>query len=98
MSKRKAQLTRSLDEASLDARAQDERILHIIPARNIETWLAYLSGDEVDETTSSPKLELESGCAPMIATLHAMCQASALRAPAPPSLERACAELRARLT
>jgi len=74
-----------------------ERVALAAPARNIETWFAYLKGDEVDEVTAYPRLAQERACRPMAATLTAMCRGRQLRDPAPPSLDRACAEYRARL-
>ncbi len=49
--KRKQMLSESLVKAELDERSTDESILIWIPRRNIETWLKYLDGDDVDEET-----------------------------------------------
>ncbi len=95
--RREEQLASALAEAGLPPRSAGERILHVLPARNVETWIAYLRGVDVDEVTVYPKLERERECAPQVAALKAMCDARALRQPAPPSLERACREYRERL-
>ena len=62
--------------------------------RNIETWLAYLNGATVDETTSYPKLEKPGQCKSHVRQLSDMCGRQELRAPAPPSLTAACVEYR----
>ncbi|MCX7806890.1 MAG: hypothetical protein N3A38_17135 [Planctomycetota bacterium] len=78
-------------------RRPDERVAVFVPARNIETWLAYLSGQEVNETDTYQRLERERDCRAPVERLQEMCRAGRLRPPAPPSLEAACAEYRARL-
>lgn len=94
---RDAQFAKALEDAGQPARKANDPILHIIPARNIETWLEYLNGEAIDELNSYPKLAQERDCRPMVSTLKEMCDARRLREPAPPSLERACAEYRARM-
>lgn len=94
---RDEQLQEELRCADLGRRGKGERIAHVIPARNIETWLAYLAGSDVDETTTYPKLAKESDCQELVCDLKRMCDANMLRQPAPPSLERACDEYRKRL-
>ena len=64
----------------------------LIPERNIETWIAWLSGREVDATTCYLKLRRERDCDPAVLTLKGMCDAQSMRLPAPPSLEAACRE------
>jgi len=93
---RSAALAESLVQSGLKARLSDEAIVHAIPARNIETWLAYLGGAEVDEETSYQKLPRERDCASQATALKEMCDQRSLRQPAPPSLERACEEFRVR--
>lgn len=90
-------LADALGEARLSPRASAERIVHAIPARNIETWLAYLDGQTVDATSTYPKLRHERDCQPMIQALKAMCDDGALRDPPPPSLATACVEFRERM-
>ena len=86
-----------LKKQGVTVRSANEPILHLIPARNIETWLAYLRGETVDERAIYPKLARERDCVPMVHTLKAMCDAGKLREPAPSSLVRACVEYRERL-
>ena len=73
----------------------DTNVLHIIPRRNIETWLAYLDGMDVDESTVYPKLEHEGDCRKHARRLYDMCHRDqSLREPAPLSLQEACKEYR----
>lgn len=77
------------------ARAAGEHVALFIPTWNIETWLAYLSGVSVDETKNDyPRLDRPRDCKAHVDRLFQMCQQNALRQPAPPSLEAACAEYR----
>ncbi len=94
---REEQLQQALREAYLAERGNVEKIAHFIPARNIETWLAYLAGNDVDETTAYSRLEKASDCQHQVLELKRMCEAQALRQPAPPSLARACEEFRLRV-
>ncbi|WP_295445337.1 hypothetical protein [uncultured Thiodictyon sp.] len=95
---REEQLALALEEAGLPARTPDQAVLHIVPARNIETWLEYLKGEEVDERGKKLyKDSPERDCRPMVEKLKAMCDAQRLREPAPASLERACTEYRTRM-
>ncbi len=74
---------------------EDPNVLHIIPRRNIETWLAYLDNNNVDESTVYPKLNKESDCKIHAENLYNMChRTQRLREPAPPSLQKACIEYR----
>ncbi len=66
----------------------------IVPTWNIETWLAYLDGEAVDETKSDyPRLKRERECQQHVDALHRMCQNRSLREPPPRSLRSACDEL-----
>ncbi len=77
---------------------RDSNVLHIIPRRNIETWLAYLKNDEnVDESKDyqslrdCPKEDLKE----YTKSLYDMCHVQQrLREPAPASLREACSEYR----
>jgi len=46
------QLREALEQAELAVRADGDTIVHLIPKRNIETWLFCLSGENVDELTN----------------------------------------------
>ncbi|MDE2953811.1 MAG: hypothetical protein OXR71_04750 [Gemmatimonadota bacterium] len=66
------------------------KIAIFVPKRNIETWLAYLDGEPVNETDEYPKLGRERDCEKHVKVLKEMCARGRLRTPAPPSLEDAC--------
>ncbi len=82
--------------ASVDPRRPSERVLVLAPTWSIETWLAYLDGDDVDESTGDyPRLARESECQRHVDHVDAlvdMCREQALRPPAPASLLAACGE------
>ena len=78
-------------------RRSEEPVAILVPRRNIETWIAYLSGRDVNEDQVYPKLSRERECAEPVRKLKAMCDAGELRIPAPPSLEVACTEYQTRL-
>ena len=87
---------KALEEACRRARVaprqDDEPVLILVPTRSIETWLAYLEGESVDENTPYPKLDRARECAPQVEILWKMCRAESLRHPAPASLRAACEE------
>ena len=94
---RLCELDDALRAASCEVRTPKEPVPIIVPRRNIETWIAYLGGSEVDEVTEYPKLRRERECAPAVRQLKAMCDSGTLRDPAPPSLQQACNEYRKRM-
>jgi hypothetical protein len=51
VARRARQLGESLDAEGLSARTDQARIVHLIPRRNIETWILNLNGNMVDEET-----------------------------------------------
>lgn len=88
---RRAQLDAECEKQRIPRRNDGERVLVIVPRRNIETWLAYLAGDEVDEETRYPRLDRERDCVRHADELFRMChEKQRLREPAPPSLREAC--------
>ena len=93
--------TQQFDQACRDHRIEprkdSERILILVPTWNIETWLSWLTGREVEETRKDdPKLANPSDCDPGVKVLVTMCRSGELRHPAPPSLAAACAEFNRR--
>ena len=82
------------EEGILPRNSRDANVLHIIPRRNIETWFAYLEGNNVNESEIYPKLKRERDCKEHAERLHHMCQTRRLREPVPPSLLEACNEYR----
>ena len=73
-------------------RGADEAVAIVVPRRNIETWIHYLSGESVDERYDYPKLQRERGCKLAADQLVKMCKSSGLPTHAPPSLAAACDE------
>ena len=49
---RRAQLEAECEREGVPRIREDERVLVIVPRRNIETWLAYLERKDVDESSS----------------------------------------------
>lgn len=94
---RGAQLQTALAEAQVPDRAADERIAIFAPARNIETWLAWLDGHEVNEDDAYPRLANARDCQRHVEALATMCDSDTLRQPTPPSLQAACSEYTRRL-
>jgi hypothetical protein len=80
-----------------DQRQPNERVAIFVPARNIETWLAYLDGQTVNENDTYPRLRFQRDCQRHVEILNKMCQKDELREPAPSSLKAACKEFRDRL-
>jgi hypothetical protein len=93
------QMERICSEGGVQPRQPNERVAVFVPARNIETWLAYLGGETVDETRERPypRLRHESDCQQHVNALHDMCARQTLRQPSPPSLDAACNEYQTRL-
>ena len=60
-------------------RQRDERVAIFVPARNIETWLAYLDGKTVSEDDPYPRLRRERDCQRHVDRLYDMCQRGELR-------------------
>lgn len=93
-----AELDRACQADGLEARQPDERVAIFVPTWCIETWIAYLSGLNVDESKDDyPRLERPGECREHVNRLHEMCRRSELRQPSPPSLDAACEEYRSRL-
>lgn len=78
-------------------RQTNEAVAVAVPRRNIETWIHYLNGTEVNENDDYPKLERERGCRPAVAKLISLCRSTGLPADAPPSLGEACKEYQERI-
>lgn len=92
------QLADSCRAEGVEPRKPGERVAVFIPSWNIESWLAYLNGDSVDETRANyPRLERERDCQRHVDVLFEMCNKKALRQPAPTSLDAACVECQTRL-
>ena len=92
---RRAQLEAECDRNGVPGRQDGDPVLVIIPRRNIETWLAYLGGENVDEFNRYPRLRRERDCEVHARHLYSMChERQRLDEPVPPSLREACHEYR----
>ena len=75
-----------------------DRVAVFVPTWRIETWIAYLNGEDIDETKRDyPRLNHARDCRTQVDELIRMCRSRTLREPAPPSLKAACVEYDARL-
>ena len=83
--------------AGVPVRGATEPVAVFVPRRSIETWIAYLAGDSVNERDAYPKLARERECKEAVRILKSMCDGGELREPAPPSLVAACTEYRTRV-
>ena len=81
-------------EAGVPYRNEGERVAFIIPRRNIETWLAFLRGENVNEVQSYRKYGYEAECRDQVVRLDEMCRRQKLEPEPPPSLETACNEFK----
>lgn len=91
-------LNEACDQASVSPRNNADHVAVFVPTWNIETWLAYLNGETVDESRKDyPRLERPRDCGPHLDSLVAMCRQRQLREPAPSSLKAACQEYRTRI-
>jgi hypothetical protein len=87
------QLEEALEENGQERRTAEERIVILVPKRNIETWIRYLNGHDFDETTSYSKLPQESECMPAVKRLVDL-YPDGIQDSAPDSLLRSCVEAR----
>ena len=92
------QLAAQLDAAKLDARGATEKIVHLVPCRNIETWIEYL-GDmttTIDEQHRYAKLTgRQRHCQQAVEQMARLCRAEQpVPANCPPSLAAAIEELK----
>jgi hypothetical protein len=82
------------DAHEVGRRQADEAVLLVVPKRSIETWLAYLRGQTVDEMTQYARYSNPRDCQADVDKLDAMCRRGALEPVPPPSLERCCDDFR----
>ena len=93
VTERQAELIDACRECGIETRQPDEGVLLLVPTWNVETWIAYLGGETVDEMRPDyPRLTRPRQCQRQVDALAAMCRGDWLRVPAPPSLEAACTE------
>jgi hypothetical protein len=93
---RTRQFEECLAAEGLSPRTSRERIVHLIPKRNIETWILNLNGHTVDEETDfSRYAAIDDLMVPAAQTLFEWTRPNAVPAPyCVPSLRWAINELR----
>lgn len=91
---RKRALDRACADRGVTPPRDGDRVLVCVPTRNIETWLAFLQGETVEETRSYPRLSRPRDCEPHARALAGMCRETTPAAELPPSLQDACAHYR----
>lgn len=90
---RRKQLENQCEKERIPGRKREDPVVVMAPRRNIETWFAYLDGENADERHQYPKLAKESDCERHAKELNRMChERQELREPAPDSLREACFE------
>ncbi|MDA8377187.1 MAG: hypothetical protein M0Z50_09035 [Planctomycetia bacterium] len=92
VAQRQAWLEQACDTAQISGRQGDEAVLYIVPQRNIETWFAYLRGDQINEHDCYPRYKFESDCRKDAGKLYQICRAGNLPPHFPESLRIACVE------
>jgi hypothetical protein len=91
---RRSKLDQECDKEDVPRRGSNDRVIVVVPRRNIETWLYYLKHNtSVDETRRYQRLNRESDCHPLADELHRIChERQQLDPSAPQSLKEACIE------
>jgi hypothetical protein len=64
------QLESSLEQEKLDPRTDGEAIVHLIPKRNIETWILHLNGEDLDEVQDHRNRDLDDLIPSAAAAFH----------------------------
>lgn len=97
--RRLSQLDERLASDGQERRSADERLVLLVPRRNIETWIHWLEGNPVDEGETYPRYtEEERRCQESVDRLVALIHSQAPLPPdCPPSLQRGIEEIRQRL-
>ena len=63
---------RNCERQGVPRRDDDDPALVVVPRRSIETWLAHLGGQPVDELQRYPRLRRERDCADHAKRLYEM--------------------------
>jgi hypothetical protein len=87
----------SLGELAVPWRTPESPVAFWIPVRNVETWIHYLDGNQVDETRRFPKLTRASSCVTAVRTFVEHCDNATMPKQTPDSLKLACIEYHSRL-
>ncbi len=87
------QINGALEAEGLDRIQPTEKIALFVPERNIETWLRYANGEEIDPDRNYPKRSQQRSCKVEVRQFVDVICRSGLPPDAPPSILHACAEL-----
>jgi hypothetical protein len=87
-------LRKVCEEQMIPFPTDEERVAIVFPSRNIETWIHYLMGTDVDEQSEYSKLQRPRDCRDAVEELLKLCKNEGLAESAPSSLFRACGEYR----
>lgn len=91
----KETLKAACSDIGIESNTDKDNVAFVIPKRNIETWITWLNGNDVDENKSYTKLQKkESGCQLAVEKLYVLCQQSVTPPDFPESLATACVEYR----
>lgn len=91
------QFDQKCTEKGIPPRTKKEKVAIIVPNRNIETWIKYVRGNQVDEKTVYRKEKRESACKKYVIKFAKKCNIEGLPEDAPESLRLACDEYRERV-
>lgn len=97
LGERYKQLNNELTAKQMQPRQQNEHIPILIPKRNIETWIHFLRGKQVNEADAYPKLKVPSECWDAADELVSCYHGNPLPPNTPSSLQEGVEELKARL-
>ena len=92
-----SELKQECQSKEVPFRGHDEAVAIAVPKRNIETWIHYLNGEQVNETDPYSKLGRERCCKPVVRKLVQLCRSTGLEEGAPPALVTACDEYNTRI-
>ena len=88
-------LNSACTEKGIEPKNDQDNVAFVIPKRNIETWITWLSGTEVNENTPYEKLQKnESRCQPAVEKLYDLCKQNATQTDCPESIRAVCLEYR----
>lgn len=73
LEQRLKQMDDACNQRGIVPRKPNDKVAVFVPMRNIETWLAYLDGKDVNETDTYPRLERERECRRHVDVLDQMC-------------------------
>ena len=79
-------------DADVQFRQKNEKVIFIVPKRNIETWFAYLRGEIVNDSDIYPRYNCENDCRQDVSRLDDMCRQQRLEPEPPPASLLLCCE------